>query len=189
MEMFDEMSRNGLSPNQYYLLCCIKDSVSPLKINMHLELRSLVSNGWLTKENKLTPKSITLVGQVEKLFSLQKKKTSNQLMGKGYKENVNKYKEMFPNIKLPNGKPARSATGNLEKTFRWFFENFDYSWETIFKASGYYVNKYQKVEWKFMRTSQYFIKKDGLSDLADFCEIVLTGGDDDEIRRLVTKVV
>lgn len=110
-------------------------------------------------------------------------------MGKGYKENVNKYKEMFPNIKLPNGKPARSATGNLEKTFRWFFENFDYSWETIFKASGYYVNKYQKVEWKFMRTSQYFIKKDGLSDLADFCEIVLTGGDDDEIRRLVTKVV
>lgn len=189
MEMFDEMSRYNLSPNQYYLLCCIRDSVTPLKINMHLELRNLVSNEWLTKDNKLTPKSITLIDKLEKLFSIQKKKTSSQLMGKGYKENVTKYKEMFPNIKLPTGKAARSAAGNLEKTFRWFFENFDYSWDTIFSATAHYINKYQKVEWAYMRTSQYFIRKDNISDLADYCDIVLTGGDDEEIRRHATKVV
>jgi len=56
MEMFDEMSVHKLSPNQYYLLCCIRDSISPLKINMHLELRSLLADGWLTSDNKLTPK-------------------------------------------------------------------------------------------------------------------------------------
>ena len=64
MEFFDEMSKRELSPNQYYLMCCIRDSVSPLKINTHLELRNLVSKGWLTQENpkvheyKLTPKYI-----------------------------------------------------------------------------------------------------------------------------------
>jgi len=189
MEMFDEMSRHGLSPNQYYLLCCIKDSVTPLKINMHLELRNLIGNQWITADHKLTPKSISLIDSIEKLFSIQKKKTSNILMGRGHKENIVKYREMFPNIKLPTGKAARAAAGNLEKNFRWFFENFDYTWETVFKATTYYINKYQKVQWEYMRTSQYFIRKDNLSDLADYCDIVLTGGDDDEERRHSVKVV
>lgn len=189
MEMFDEMSRHGLSPNQYYLLCCIKDSVTPLKINMHLELRNLVSNQWITSDNKLLPKSISLIDSIEKLFSIQKKKTSNILMGKGYKDNISKYREMFPNIKLPNGKAARSAVGNLEKAFRWFFENFEYDWDTVFKATAHYINKYQKDQWNYMRTSQYFIRKDNLSDLADYCDIILTGGDNDEERRHSVKVV
>jgi hypothetical protein len=156
---------------------------------MHLELRNLVANQWLTPDNKLTPKSISLIDATEKLFSIQKKKTSNILMGKGHKENISKYRDMFPNIKLPTGKAARAAVGNLEVAFRWFFEHFEYDWETIFVATARYINKHQKVEWQYMRTSQYFIRKDNLSDLADYCEIVLTGGDDEEERRHSVKVV
>ena len=51
MEFFNEMSMSELSPNQYYVLCCMRDSVSPLKINLHLELRNLLTREWITKDN------------------------------------------------------------------------------------------------------------------------------------------
>ena len=189
MEMFDEMSVHKLSPNQYYLLCCIRDSISPLKINMHLELRSLVANGWLTSENKLTPKAHTLIGKLEKLFTINKKKTSKALMKGNFMENIKAYKEMFPNQKLPSGKAARSANGNLEKGFRSFFDNFEYTWETILKATAVYVNEHQKNNYLYMRTSQYFVRKDNLSDLADLCENILTGGYEEEEKKIKVKVV
>lgn len=195
MEFFDEMSKRELSPNQYYLMCCIRDSVSPLKINTHLELRNLVSKGWLTQENpkvheyKLTPKAYTLIDQLEKLFKINKRKTNKQLLGDKFKENIATYREMFPNQKLPSGKAARSAVGNLEKAFRWFFENFDYDWKIIFDATAIYINEHQKNNYLYMRTSQYFIRKDNLSDLADLCDNVISGGYEEEKRIHSIKVV
>ena len=73
MEMFDEMSRNGLSPNQYYVMCCIRDSVTPVKVNLHMELRTLKTEGWIDKiENKhiLSPKAMSLISVIGKLFSI-----------------------------------------------------------------------------------------------------------------------
>ena len=189
MEMFDEMSAHKLSPNQYYLLCSMRDSVTALRINMHLELRALKAEGWVTVDNQLTPKSIILIDKLESFFKVQKRKTSNQLMGKDYKQKLEQYREMFPNMKLPSGKAARSAVGNLEKNFRWFFDNHNYDWDTIMKATAHYLDSQEKRQWKFCRTSQYFIRKNDLSDLADYCEIVLTGGDADEKTHHATKVV
>jgi len=189
MEMFDEMTTAGLTPNQYYLMCCIRDSVTPLKMNMHLELRNLKQNEWVTQENKLSPQAMTMIDKLEKLFKLNKRKTSSQLMTNDFKLNIVKYKEMFPNIKLPSGKAARSASGNLEKNFRWFFENYDFKWPLIFEATARYCNEHQNNNWKFMRTSQYFIRKDSLSDLADYCEMVATGGDDEVKPKHEVKVV
>lgn len=180
MEMFNEMTSAGLTPNQYYLLCCMRDSVTPLKMNMHLELRNLKQNEWIKEDNKLSPEAITLIDTIEKLFRIQKRKTSSQLMTREFKENIARYKEMFPNIKLPSGKAARAANGNLEKNFRWFFENYDFKWPIIFLATAKYINEHQDQNWKFMRTSQYFIRKDNLSDLADYCEMVVSGGDEEE---------
>jgi hypothetical protein len=40
-----------------------------------------------------------------------------------------------------------------------------------------------------MRTSQYFIRKDNLSDLADFCEIMITDGYKEEKKLHSVKVV
>ncbi len=196
MEMFDKITSSDISPNQYYLLCCIRDNISAIKINLHLEIRSLVTKGFIislegnqTKGYKLTPEAHTLIDGLEKFFKINKTKTSNSVMGLGYKENIKTYKEMFPHIKLPSGKPARSSDRNLQTNFRWFFERYNYDWETVLKATAYYVNKGQKENWKFMRTSMYFIKKDGLSDLADVCEIILTGGDEDEEATFKTRVV
>jgi hypothetical protein len=189
MELFDEISVAGLSPNQFYLLCCIHDSITPLRINLHLELRYLINEGWLTKENQLAPKSTDLIQKIETYFSLKKKRTSKQLMGEEFSKNILKYREMFPNKKLPSGKAARCSPGNLEKAFRWFFENYNYSWDIIFKATAHYVNTQQKSGDKYMRTSQYFIRKDDLSDLANVCDAIEHNGLQEEKNSLNVKVV
>jgi hypothetical protein len=197
MKIFDAVTKEGLAPNSYYVLCSIRESVLPSEINIHRELKSLVEHEWI-KENdesaigapySLTPKAVTLIDKLEKLFILKKSLTSSQLMGEDAKANITKYNEMFPNVKLPTGKAARAAYGNLEKNFRWFFENHKYEWDVIFKATAQYVNEYQQNNYKFMRTSQYFIRKNHLSDLADRCENLNTGGDQVIATRHATKVV
>jgi len=197
MEIFDTVTAANLSPNSYYILCSMRDSVSPLQVNIHQELRMLIAREWITENAEsaigapysLTPKAMTLIDSLEKLFVLKKSVTSSQLMGEDAKTNITKYNEMFPNIKLPTGKAARAAYGNLEKNFRWFFENHKYDWKTIFKATAQYVNEYQQNNYKYMRTSQYFIRKNSLSDLADRCENLNTGGDQVMATRHATKVV
>lgn len=197
MEMFDEMSKNNLSPDRYYLICCIRDSVTPIGINLHLEMRRAISDGWLvmsednTKAN-LTPKAHSLVDGIEKLFSIQKKKTNTQLLGRGFKDKIIAYNEIFPNEKNASGKAARSSPKNLEATFRWFFENYNYSWETIFIATKYYVAEQAEIQdSKFRKSSQYFIRKDNLSALADYCYAYETDGfkDNDQTKDHVIKVL
>lgn len=188
MEFFDEMSRVGLSPNQYYLLCCLRDEIAPLKINVHLEIRLLIADKWLTEEKELTSKSIELIQKLEKLFRIAKTRTSTQLLGDDYKANIAKYGLMFPAMKLPSGKAARGAPENLEKAFKWFFENYNYSWDLIFKATEIYLVEQQRKNWKFCRTAQYFIRKDNLSDLGDLCYTLSTGGHKEEHHHSI-KVV
>jgi hypothetical protein len=176
MEMFDEMSKHGLSPNQYYLLCCKKDSVTPLKINLHMELRSLKADGWINDTQDLTPKAVSLISVIEKLFSIQKKKTNTDLMGKGFSEKIKTYNEIFPKKKLRSGRAARSAPKNVEKAFRWFFETHKYSWETVYTATKIYRKEMEEQNDDWMQTSQYFIRKNDISKLADYCYAYEEGG-------------
>tara|TARA_R110001632_G_scaffold62175_4_gene149538 strand:- start:4583 stop:5200 length:618 start_codon:yes stop_codon:yes gene_type:complete len=196
LELFDLIASKGLTATEYYLLCSMHDSTTMISGNTEMTLRMLIHKEWILEEvdqNKkvftIVPKGYELINTVEKLFTIQKNKTAKQLMSNNYKENINKYKELFPNQKLPHGKAARSAYGNLEKNFRWFFENHEFKWDEIFKATAIYINDHQKKNWKFMRTSQYFIRKDNLSDLADMCENIKTGGYEEEQHRIKTKVV
>lgn len=196
MEIFDKITQHRLSPNQYYVLCSMRDSVSPLITNLHLELRALRSQGWITEEEppKLTKESLILIEQIEKFFVVGKKKTNIQIMGVDFKEKLKEYNELFPNIRLPSGSAARSAVRNLEERFRWFFESNDYKWETIIQATKVYVSEYQSKNWKFMRNSHYFIKKqekDGttVSDLANYCAIIESGGEIDSTPSFEQKVV
>lgn len=189
MEIFDLVSEKGLTPNQYYLLCSMRDSVTPVKINIHLELRHLISEQWVTKDNKLTAKAHVLIDSIERLFIVAKKKTSLQLMGQDFKQNIITYRDKFPNKKLPSGKAARSSPKNLETVFRWFFDNYNYDWDTIFKATDVYVNECLEKGDKFMRTSQYFVRKNNLSDLADMCEAISTDGYTEAKANFNTRVV
>jgi hypothetical protein len=196
MEVFNLIAKQRITPDLFYLMYSMNEGISPLHINLHQGLRALVNDQWITEQNQLTPKALTLIQQVEGYFKVQKKKTSSQLMGEDFNVNIGKYQLLFPRKKLPSGKAARSAQSNVETNFRWFFEKHQYSWDTVLKATEMYVNEYERKSppYLYMRTSAYFIRKTELdksivSDLANYCDIVESGEDHEPDTHFSDKVV
>ena len=194
LEMFNLIVQPGLTPNQFYLMYCMKEGIASININLHQELRSLQHGEWLSPDNKLTPKAHSVLQQVEAYFRVQKKKTTNQVLGKDYGDNIDKYLLLFPKMKLPSGKAARSDKRNCETAFKWFFENHQYSWETILKASAAYVDEYERNNYLYMQTSQYFIRKQLAdktwgSELANWCSVIENGDIQESTNPFTEKVV
>lgn len=181
-KIFQKLNQAGITPNQLYLLWCMREGISPGNtINIHLESRGLTPD-WI-EDGKLSGKSLSLLIEIDENFKDVKAKNDVDLMGKDYKKQIEAYRLAFPEIKLPSGKYARDNTKNLEVNFKWFFKNHEYDWETVLKATNKYISEYAQKDYNYMRTSKYFIKKsekDGsiTSDLASYCEMIVTGEGD-----------
>lgn len=178
--MFRMITNHKLSPNQFYLLCSIRDNIGTEVINIHQDLRQLILYEWIDSTYKPTQKALDLVNKIDSLFKAQKRSTRS--LPADFSDNIDKYISLFPNIKLPNGKRARSDKKNLEPRFRWFFDNYDHDWATVLKATAAYIDEYERKNYMYMRTSQYFIYKTESdkttnSDLADYCAAVKSGED------------
>jgi len=166
----------------------------PSKLNIDID--DLVTQGFLVYENKvykLTPQAKSFIAHLDNYFIKAKKKTDIQLMGKDFAEQINIYREVFPNKRLPSGKPARVNVKMLSESFRWFFETYDYDWANVIKATKMYVNEYRDAEYMYMQTSQYFICKQDKhrvksSTLADYCDMIRDGIDTEE-KTFKEKVV
>jgi hypothetical protein len=186
-DIFTRLIQEDLTPNTYYVLHCIREKIVPHKfVNKELECKRLQSNLWLTENLQLTSKSLIFMEEINGYFKRTKKKTSQALMGKDFIANIEGYVEIFPNIKLSSGKYARVNAKNLEAPFKWFFETYDYDWETILKATERYVDEFSIRRYEYMRTAQYFVRKQNIdksfeSDLATYCEILKTNPDDQQI--------
>ncbi len=186
-DIFIRLVQEGLTPNTYYVLHCIREKIVPHKfVNKELECKRLQLDNWLTENLQLTSKSLIFMEEINGYFKRTKKKTSQDLMGQDFVRNIEKYVEIFPNKKLSSGKYARVNAKNLEAPFRWFFDTYDYDWETIFKATERYVDEFSIRRYEFMRTAQYFIRKQNIdktfeSDLATYCEIIRNGDDEEQV--------
>jgi hypothetical protein len=186
-EIFSMLIKQNMTPNTFYILYSVHSSIKPNAfVNVSLELEKLKRDNWISDDLILSEKSVNFMKEVEGFFKKSKKKTSKLLLGSEFEENIKKYSNAFPSIKLGSGKYARSNVKNLENSFRWFFENYDYEWDTIIKATERYVREYKLSGYNYMRTSQYFIRKQNTdktwdSDLADYCELILNPTDDDII--------
>lgn len=171
----------------------MRENVTAQVINTHQDLRALQENGWVNEQLGLQPKAMSILAVVDSFFRIQKKKTTSQLLGKEFEDNMVKYNELFPKKKAGSGKYMRSSIKNIETAFRWFFENHDYTWEVIIEATTKYLLQQEVENYKFTRTSVYFIRKHdkGMvgSDLADWCEITKSGEDPDERKIFTEKVV
>jgi hypothetical protein len=184
-EIFNRMVQEGISPDTYYVLQCIKDKIVPNKfVSRSLQVEKLKRDKWLNENLTLTNKSIIFMEEINSFFKKTKKKTSQLLLGKDFTDKIQEYVEIFPNRKLSSGKYARVNAKNLEVSFRWFFENFDYDWPTILLATEKYVDEYSVRNYEFMRTAQYFIRKQNIdksfeSDLATYCDQVNNSLDED----------
>jgi len=176
IEIFIKLNQNNLTPNSFYILYCIKESIVPnIYVSKELECKKLINDNWLTENLQLTDKSIIFTTEIDGYFKKSKKKTSKDLMGDNFVKNIESYVNIFPNKKLSSGKYARVPSKNLENAFRWFFENYEYNWETIFLATQNYVLEYESKNYEYMRNSQYFLRKQNIdkswdSDLAIYCE-------------------
>ena len=195
-EIFNKLIKKKITPNSLYVLHCIKDklSVSKSLVNSSLEVHKLKNEGWLNEDLQLTSKSIIFMEELGSYFRKSKKKTSQNLMGDNFSININVYNELFPAKKLGSGKYARTNVKNLEAGFRWFFENYDYKWETILKATKKYVIEYSMKNYEYMRTSQYFIRKQSSdksfeSDLATYCDMLNYNNPNEEQDIFKEKIV
>ena len=180
-EIFNKLIKEKMTPNSLYVLHCIKNklSVNDL-VNSSLEVKRLQAEDWLKEDLSLSGKSIIFIEELTSFFRKSKKKTSKHLMGDNFDVSIKMYNEIFPTRKLNSGKYARTNVKNLEAGFRWFFENYDYSWETVLTATKKYVEEYSLNNYEYMRTSQYFIRKQNLdksfeSDLATYCDMLQYG--------------
>ena len=149
---------------------------------------SLISNG------KLTEKAVKILESIDQLFIIKKNIKLDELMGPEYEKMIEAYIEIFPTAKLPNGKYARGNKKNIETNFKWFFSNYNYSWEIILAATAMYVTEFRSANYMYMRTAMYFIRKDDgtrvvLSDLADYCDKVASGENYVEPKHFKTKVI
>ena len=186
-EIFTKIIENRLTPNTFYVLYCIKENIIPDKfINKELECTRLKNDLWITNNLELTSKSIIFIAEIEGYFKKSKKLTSKELMGDNFMLNIQAYVNIFPNKKLSSGKYARVPAKNLESGFRWFFETYDYDWETIFQATQKYVGEYESKNYEYMRTAQYFLRKQNVdkswdSDLATYCEYLKDSPDDEQV--------
>ena len=192
-EMFNILIRNKLTPNRFYVLWAINQKLTTPLVNTEAELRILKRENWLSEDNKLTNSSKKLIKEIESHFKVIRKKSSTDLMGDGFLDNIKKFNLIYPNKKLPSGQAARSAISNLESAFRWFFANNEFSWDTIFKATTQYINERERQNWNFTRKSQYFVRKqypdktwDSL--LADFCTHIESGGENYDTNHFKEKV-
>lgn len=188
---------SGLSPNQFYVLCCIRDGISPRNVNLHQEVRNLTGDGWITpaaSDGYIISEKAKEIIKVLEDYTKSEKKVDTPAQMASMEENIVRYNIMFPAKKLPSGKMARSAAKNLEVNFIWFFKNHEYSWDTVFKATAIYLDQYESKNYLYMRTSQYFIRKmEGdrsfKSELADYCAIVESGEEPDKEKHFSDKAV
>lgn len=194
-EIYEILIQNNLTPNQLYFLHCKQNNIVPKLIASNVEHARLVGDWIDEKSDKLTGKSLFILKEMDKFFKTSKKKTSTQLLGKDFDKMIVEYSEIFPKLKLPSGKYARSDKKNLENAFRWFFDNHNYNWSTIIAATKLYVDTFERQGYKYMRTSQYFIRKTNTaektfeSELADYCNMYINGGNDYEEKHFSERVV
>jgi hypothetical protein len=183
-EIFIKCIKEKITPNSFYVLYCINEKIVVSNfVNKALECKRLQNEEWLDENLKLTSKSLIFMSEINNYFKKAKKKTNESLLGLNSSNSINTYNEIFPNKKLSSGKYARVNEKTLENAFRWFFETYDFTWDIIFKATKKYVNEYSIKQYEYMRTSQYFIRKQNTdktwdSDLATYCDLITNGEDE-----------
>lgn len=168
----------GITPNQCLLLFSIHNKTTP-SIYTEEDYEALVYQGYI-KDKELTGLAHKVIAQLDNYFTVSKKKTTAELLGKSGNLNIKQYREIFPAGKLPSGVPSRNNVKILTENFRWFFGEYDYTWEEVMKATKMYVNEYRDNQYLYMMNSQYFISKQDKhrvkrSQLADYCDMIRDG--------------
>ena len=143
-----------------------------------LQYQDLYIHGFIEDDEghslyRISDKGKLFVESVRPLFKNEEREEKENNL----KELCKQYLELFPKIKLPSGKYARSNIVEIEKKMKIFLSTYrprfkkDYGFmltdEDILIATKGYIARYAKENYRFMVTSSYFIQKNEKSALAD----------------------
>ena len=184
------MKESQLTPNQLYLLYCLYVEEKPLYINMYTELRGLQVAGYVSTDGRITNKGVEVAAKIPVSKKTPSKKPAMVIT----EDSITQYLDLFPKGKLPSGKLARSDRKNIKTSFEWFFKNHEYTWDVVIRATALYVDEYEKKNYMYMKTSQYFISKMNPdrtrdSELANYCSSVVNNDYETDENHFSEKVV
>ena len=191
-ELFQKIQKYNLTPNQCMILFAFDEGITPKNCEA-VDLLALFEEGYINKDKSITAEGKKIIVTLNNYFTVNKKKTSKQILGKSGNLNIEQYRSIFPKGKLPSGVPARNNVKILTENFRWFFSEYAYTWEEVMKATKMYVNEYKNNDYMYMQNSQYFISKQDkhkvkTSKLADYCDMIKDGVSTEE-KHFKEKVV
>lgn len=173
-DLFLLLKKYNLTPNGHYLLYCLEHNCAlDLPIAHSTESHKLKLQGFLDDQSNLTPLAKTVLTELSKdYFSKQKPPKVNA--STDFKDNLLKYRELFPNTR-DTGRPVKNSMAELEQRMLWFIKTYpQYGWDTILDATARYITS-MAGDYRYCMTSAYFIKKSDKSgnwvcNLATWCE-------------------
>ena len=174
-QLWNVCRKYNISPNQLYFLDSCREKIAPSQvINADAQKAICIQRGWIDAEGTLSPGAIFILDEFETFLKKTKTRVTKEILGEDFLKNVNEYREIFPDFRLPSKELGRQSTETLSGRFVKFFKKYpQYDWELILDATDYYVNYYKKMDYKYMTCSLYFIDKDGISKLADTCQAII----------------
>jgi hypothetical protein len=174
----------GLNDLMYLYCLNSKEDYNALGVK-NVDVMILANKGFLDEDFKITQKSLNVLKDVDLMFK-KNTKGPKQMKESDTADFINMYREMWPARVLPSGKPARVSKNIITDCFKWFFTNYDYSWDVVLEATARYLDVQEKDNYRLCRTSQYFIVKTTQerikeSVLADYCELILSGDEEENV--------
>jgi hypothetical protein len=191
IKLLQNIANNGISPNGLYLLLCINNNIDPKCINVSSETRILEIDGFL-KNKKVTDKGKDVIKTLSGKYEFIENKVVKRKLGMTPEDlkKVAEYREIFPRGILPSQSPSRVPIKELEKKFTWFFNNYNFDWDIVIRATKKYVNEYEVNGYLYMKTSGYFVsklEKNGLvSALASYCDMIVDGTNEDQQTKYLS---
>jgi len=179
--MMKILQKYKVTPNQVYVLWSLREGELAKDTVLIGEIGMLKINGFLVPNKgkwSLSILATDLLNEVDNCF--KKTKSPQVKIDPQMDSMILKYLELWDGVKPGSGKKAKSNPRNLKVNFIWFFKNYKYSWETILLATELYLNEQLVQNFKFTRTSQYFISKSinnqaRESELANYCQRIIDG--------------
>jgi hypothetical protein len=177
-ELFNHILLHKVTPNQLFLMHCIRTKTAASTLDVNVEAPPLIKNGWLTPTFKLTQKAEDLLNYGESLFTKVKKMVSASVLGADGTQKIEEWRKIWP-----PGRPARHGklistnVKELEQKFIWFFNNYpQFNWDMVMAATQFYVDDQRLQGYEYIQVSKYFVCKHDIltrevkSDLASYCD-------------------
>lgn len=88
---------------------------------------------------------------------------------------IDEWRELFPKGLNSNGYPYRGDKSACLAKMKTFVRNYGYSKEEIINATKIMIARFKLKDYEFMPLAHYFIEKNRVSSLKQFCDMVKDG--------------